>query len=124
MGGYNLPAGTHVFINFWAIHHNPVTFPDPFSYQPERYLGEDGQVVAADHPARANLFAFGAGPRVCVGETLALTRIFLVLATLLQRFHFLPATTLREQVTCDAREYVNGLALMPQDFQLRLKERI
>ena len=35
---------------------------------------------------RRNLCPFGAGPRVCFGEILARTRMFLIVTTLVQKF--------------------------------------
>ncbi|PPQ95248.1 hypothetical protein CVT26_014939 [Gymnopilus dilepis] len=36
--GYRLKAGSMVFANIWAIFHNEATYPDPFTFKPERFL--------------------------------------------------------------------------------------
>ncbi|KAK1491008.1 cytochrome P450 [Colletotrichum cuscutae] len=34
------PSDTTVAIHQWAIHHNETYFKDPFSFRPERFLGD------------------------------------------------------------------------------------
>jgi len=72
-------------VSQWVLHRDPQVYPDPERFDPERWRDE----VAGRHslPKFAYL-PFGAGPRVCVGASLALTESALVLATLLQRFRF------------------------------------
>ncbi|CAA7268861.1 unnamed protein product [Cyclocybe aegerita] len=38
--GYRIPAGTLVLGNVWAILHDEKIFPDPFVYNPDRFLDE------------------------------------------------------------------------------------
>ena len=84
--GYHLSAGTNLIISQWVLHRDPQFYPDPERFNPERWRDE----VSGGRrslPKFAYL-PFGAGPRVCVGASLALTESALVLATLMQRFRF------------------------------------
>lgn len=36
LGGFVIPAGTIVYFNIWAIHHNPQDFPDPMKVGEKR----------------------------------------------------------------------------------------
>ncbi len=89
--GYTIPEGTRIQTNLWALHHDPEFWKDPEEFRPERFLDEHGDLLLADHPNRKHLMPFGAGTRVCLGESLALTRLFIWTAALIQRFRILPA---------------------------------
>ena len=68
------------------IHRHPDYWDEPDRFRPERFLaGHD-----RERPKFA-YFPFGGGPRVCIGNTFALTEGALVLAGLSQRFAFRPA---------------------------------
>ena len=66
------------------------------------------------------LLAFGAGRRVCPGEVLARNRLFLLVTSLLQRFHF-KAEADDKLPVFDPREYeVGGVVLTPPRYKVRL----
>ncbi|NP_001284516.1 steroid 17-alpha-hydroxylase/17,20 lyase-like [Cynoglossus semilaevis] len=83
IGGHSIPRGTRVLVNMWAIHHDPHHWDKPDLFTPERFLDANGQ---RDTPSC--FLPFGAGPRVCVGESLARLELFLFLSSLLQRISF------------------------------------
>jgi cytochrome P450 len=80
VGGYRMRAGTNVVISQWVMHRDPRFYPDPERFDPDRWR-------QSSLPKFAYL-PFGAGPRVCVGASLALTESALVLATLMQHYRF------------------------------------
>ena len=41
--GYHLPKGATVVENFWAIFHDPVAYPEPYRFNPERF-SKDGEL--------------------------------------------------------------------------------
>ncbi len=63
--GHTLPAGVTVAMVFYAIHHNPVIYPDPEVFKPERFFPENS---VGRHPYA--FIPFSAGPRNCIGESL------------------------------------------------------
>ena len=87
---YTIPKDTEVWVNLWALHHDEKLWDEPFTFKPERFLDADGKLVPADHPNRKNTMPFSAGYRVCVGEVLAMSRMFLLVARILQNFTVLP----------------------------------
>ncbi len=95
-----MPAGTQVLIVLWAMHRDPRHFRSPEAFAPARWKGHQAKRV----PKYAYL-PFGAGPRVCIGNTFAMTEAVLLLATIAKRFRLglvserrvvpQPTTTLR-----------------------------
>jgi len=81
IGGYRVPAGTQLFIVLLVLHRDPRYFEDPETFHPERW--EDGS--AKRMPKYAYL-PFGAGPRLCIGSSFAMTEAILLLATVAKRF--------------------------------------
>jgi cytochrome P450 len=80
LGGWQLPARTLFSIPVQLLHHDPRWFPDPHAFRPERFASK-----LADIPRGASM-PFGAGPRVCLGQHLAMAEMTVVAAMLLQRF--------------------------------------
>ncbi|XP_035658632.1 cytochrome P450 2U1-like [Branchiostoma floridae] len=83
LNGYNIPQEATIFINLWSVHMDPQLFPDPNTFQPERFLDQDGNFVK--HEA---VIPFGIGHRVCLGEQLAKMELFMLFVSLMQRFTF------------------------------------
>jgi cytochrome P450 len=83
IAGVSVRRGTTVMISQWVTQRDPRWFPDPDSFEPDRWL--NGQ--AATLPRYA-YFPFGGGPRMCIGYSFATTEAILLLATLAQRFRF------------------------------------
>ncbi|GBN20874.1 Vitamin D 25-hydroxylase [Araneus ventricosus] len=82
VAGYDIPAGTIVMGNLWAVHHDPRHWKDPESLKPERFLTSDGNnVVKSPH-----YMPFSIGKRACPGETMAYMEIFLYFVSMLQKF--------------------------------------
>jgi len=81
IGGYRVPAGSYIIMSQWVVHHDPRYYPEPFRFDPERWMPE----LQAARPKYA-YFPFGGGARVCIGEHLAWLQGTLLLATLAQRW--------------------------------------
>ncbi|XP_051919250.1 steroid 17-alpha-hydroxylase/17,20 lyase isoform X2 [Hippocampus zosterae] len=84
IGGHAIRRGTRVLVNMWAIHHDPDHWDRPDLFRPDRFLDDQGQRVIPSW-----FLPFGAGPRICVGESLARTELFLFLSSMLQRMSFM-----------------------------------
>jgi cytochrome P450 len=66
-----------------AVLHDPVMYPDPDSFKPERFINLDGSL--RDDPILTTLFGFG--KRICPGRHFADATIFIVIASLLSVFN-------------------------------------
>jgi cytochrome P450 len=78
VGGYDVPRGTMLLVNVYAIHRDPEVWEDPAEFRPERF--EDGKAEGR------LLMPFGMGRRKCPAETFARHTVGLVLGTLIQCF--------------------------------------
>ena len=116
LSGSVIPKGTNVVINYWSLLHDKGFWGDPWVFRPGRFLTDEGHLLPADHLNRKHMMQFGAGPRVCLGELLAMTRMFLFLANLIQEFEFHLSPGV-DPVSCDPRDYNVGLNLSPPDYQ-------
>ena len=120
IAGYAIPKGTQVFTNLWALHHDEGFWGDPNVFRPERYLdGTSGDLLPADHPVRKHTLPFGTGARMCIGESLAMHRLFLVVSTLVQRFS-IEADHAKPLVPCDPESFIMGAVLTPQPYTVRM----
>lgn len=83
--GKHIPGGTIVGVSPWVTQHDPEVFPDPESFQPERWLETDknkDQLAAMEK----SFFSFGAGSRVCIGKNISLIEMRKIIPQLLRDF--------------------------------------
>jgi cytochrome P450 len=83
IGSWMVPKNQLVVLSQWVTHRDPRFWPDPARFDPLRF-------TAAAKAARPKLsyFPFGAGPRICIGESFAWMEGVLLLATLAQHWRF------------------------------------
>ena len=64
--GFELPVGAYVAIAFTAVHYLDENYPDPLTFDIDRYLTE-----REEHKKRGAYAAFGLGTHACLGSGLA-----------------------------------------------------
>ncbi|XP_077225036.1 cytochrome P450 81Q32-like [Tasmannia lanceolata] len=82
VGGFNVPRGTILMVNMWAIQRDPTFWVDPMSFKPERFEGVEGEKEGF------KFMPFGHGRRACPGANLAMRMVGLTLGTLIQCFEW------------------------------------
>lgn len=82
--GYKIPKGTVIMPNFEGCHFDPEYWEKPYEFYPEHFLDDNGKPITK----KESFLPFSIGKRMCPGENLARTNIFLFLAALLQHFEF------------------------------------
>ncbi|KHN48735.1 Flavonoid 3'-monooxygenase [Glycine soja] len=83
---YHIPKGATLLVNVWAIGRDPKEWIDPLEFKPERFFpgGEKDDVDVKGN--NFELIPFGAGRRICVGMSLGLKVVQLLIATLAHSF--------------------------------------
>ena len=83
IGGYQVPAGTSLTMSQWVMHRDPRYFDDPNKFKPGRWENNlDKKLPPFVY------FPFGSGPRQCIGNSLAMTEIALIIAMFARDFDF------------------------------------
>lgn len=103
LGGWTIPARTMFMVPVFLIHRDPRWFPEPLAFRPERFG------PGAPPTPRGAFMPFGTGPRVCLGQHLAMAEMTVIAATLLQRF------TLAVQEGQGEPEAVLNISLRPKE---------
>ncbi|RKP50625.1 cytochrome P450 [Trinickia fusca] len=81
LGAWQLPARTMFLVPVQLMHHDPRWFPEPSAFRPDRFGPEAPEIP------RGAYSPFGIGPRVCLGQHLAMTEMTVIAAMVLQRFN-------------------------------------
>jgi len=83
IGGYAIAKGTSVLISQYVTQRDPRYFERPDEFDPDRW--KDGLF---NRPPNHTYFPFGGGPRICIGNLLAMLEAVLIVATIMPRFRF------------------------------------
>ncbi|XP_055619053.1 probable cytochrome P450 304a1 [Toxorhynchites rutilus septentrionalis] len=114
--GYDIPEGTFVILGLDVIHHQKEAWGDPENFRPERFLDECGKLSLAKDIS----VPFGAGKRLCVGETFARNTLFLMFTAVMQNFtiHQRPKEPLP-----DIGKRITGVVTSMEPFWIRFEPR-
>ena len=110
-GSYDIPAGTLVFVNVWAIGRDPAVLGDaPDEFRPERFVGSSLDVKGQDF----ELLPFGSGRRMCPCIGLGLKMVQVILANLVHGFAWrLPDGMAKEELSMEEKFGLSMPRLLP-----------
>lgn len=113
--GVKVTKSDIIAVPIYAMHHDPQYFPEPFTFDPERFNDEN---VGSIQPY--TYLPFGAGPRNCIGISFALQ------AVKLSVFHAIRnVQVVRTEKTKVPLEFQNGYNLMTaKDVTLGIRKRV
>ncbi|PIA50762.1 hypothetical protein AQUCO_01200181v1 [Aquilegia coerulea] len=80
--GFQVPAKTPIFLNYWSIQRNSKSWERPEEFIPERFTNNAVDSGGQDF----NFAPFGLGRRICPGKSFALSVVEFTLANLLYWF--------------------------------------
>ncbi|XP_075144521.1 putative cytochrome P450 6a17 [Haematobia irritans] len=99
----DIETGNIFLLPLYGIHHNPDLFPDPDKFSPERYTNQLGKENGGINDFN-NILAFGAGPKICIGEHFARLQITYGLSMLLSEFEFSACPETPKELKFDIRK--------------------
>ncbi|KAL6593973.1 hypothetical protein ACP70R_048874 [Stipagrostis hirtigluma subsp. patula] len=113
IGGYEVPRGSTVFINVWAIMRDPAAWERPDEFAPERFLV--GAAAEVDYRGKDfEYLPFGSGRRQCPGMPVAERVVPHLLASLLHAFEWrLPDGVSAEQLDISERFTTGNVLAVP-----------
>jgi 26-hydroxylase len=121
LAGFKIPAHSHIVPLINAIHMdkslwNPNNVPelDPTSFNPSRFINEDGKVFKPEY-----FLPFGVGRRMCLGDSLAKMELFLFFSALLHTF----TLRLPEGHEMPDTRGISGVTIAPNKFKVCLVPR-
>jgi len=86
LGTLDIPAGTQFYLSLTAVHHDTDIWGEDVSeFNPLRFNESRNHL--------ASFFPFGIGPRICVGQNLAIVEAKIVLAMLIKHYSFIVSPT-------------------------------
>jgi cytochrome P450 len=93
LAGVPVPAEIGVHYSSWATHHLPQLYPEPFRFDPDRFLPEREAALP-----RGAYIPFGGGSRMCLGKRFGEYELRALAAVLLARVRFEPCDPGRPRV--------------------------
>ncbi|KAF7360801.1 Cytochrome P450 [Mycena venus] len=115
--GYHLPAGSIVMVNVWSILRDPLVFPDPLEFRPERFMNDKTAIETVG-------CIFGFGRRACPGVHFSEASMFIAIATTLSQCKISdPVNSRGEHIGKDV-EYQTGTISHPEKFRCSITPRV
>lgn len=114
--GYPAPQGTIIFPMLTALHDDKEIWGDPRNFRPARFLDEHGHLSLKKDFS----LPFGAGKRLCAGETFARNMLFLFITAITQQFDYCLADG--EKIPAPINNDC-GVVLNAPDFWITIKSR-
>ncbi|KAJ6460011.1 cytochrome P450, partial [Mycena sanguinolenta] len=112
--GYRLPARSLVIGNAWST-----MYPDPYFFKPERFL-LDGKLNCKVRDPEA---AFGFGRRICPGQQMGISTIWIAVVSILAMFNITKAVGEDGELIEPSYEEAGGIVLSPVPFKCKITPR-
>ena len=84
LGDFSILPDDMILMSAYVMHRHPRYWHEPNQFKPERFAQD------LKKKQRFVYFPFGAGPRICIGNSFALMQAQLALAMIAQRFDLVP----------------------------------
>ncbi|MCA9069837.1 MAG: cytochrome P450, partial [Planctomycetaceae bacterium] len=81
--GHRIRSNSQVFLSPYCLQRNPRLFENPLRFDPNRFASNGQHAFPS-----GCYFPFGAGPRHCLGESIARSQAALIIATLFRCHYF------------------------------------
>ncbi|KAI0705584.1 cytochrome P450 [Earliella scabrosa] len=115
-----IPAGSAVIANLWAFSRDERMYPDPETFNPDRFL-KDGKINPDVRDP--NTFVFGYGRRICPGKHFAEASLFIMIASILHALTIEHALDENGHPITPEAKMTYGVISYPVPFPCRIKAR-
>jgi cytochrome P450 len=113
VAGQFVPARATVLVSQWLTQRDPRWFEHPNDFNPERWLETNQHGSLEQRLPKYAYFPFGGGPRICIGNSLALMEMQVLIALIAQRYQLKRDShqklELRPGITVQPKHSVNVL---------------
>lgn len=82
LGGYSIPKGATIIPLLYGCHMDSRLWDDPEEFDPTRFIDSEGRVKKPEQ-----FIPFGTGRRMCLGNVLARSELFLFFTSILHVFN-------------------------------------
>jgi cytochrome P450 len=96
----------------YTTHRDPVVFPDPESFSPDRWIKSNG----GTSEMKEAFMPFTKGTRVCLGKNLAMMELKVITTIILRRFH----VSIAAEMTMEDMAMKDHFLLFPQGKKCKL----
>ncbi|KAG5640609.1 hypothetical protein DXG03_007942 [Asterophora parasitica] len=120
--GQFIPKDTVVVLNTYTMHHEPRRYPDPHTFNPERYINDSTTTAESANlsdPYQRDHWMFGVGRRICPGILVADREVWLAISRMLWAFKMeeIPGEPI------DLKEYDGLSGRSPVPFRIKMIPR-
>jgi len=112
--GVHVPAGAHVIVSQYVTHRDPVLFPEPEDFRPERWVPGFERSLP-----RGAYVPFGGGTRRCLGDQFALLEGRIILLAVARRFRLEPVDGRRPVPKAQPRATYRAKGTVPMRIEPR-----
>lgn len=126
--GYHLPAGSVVHLVTWSCGRDPVQYPDPDTFNPDRWLDPKFPTYKeplTEYPTLSNTLMFGAGRRQCPGMVVGSRNVYIQTLMLAWACEFGRARhkTTGEEIVPPEYDMSTGFNVRAMQFEFELNVR-
>ncbi|WUV40738.1 cytochrome P450 (plasmid) [Streptomyces sp. NBC_01483] len=108
LGDYSFARGTQVLFSSYLLHRNPDRYPDPYRFDPDRWLSIRPTTDDASY------IPFGIGAKGCVGESFAWKELEILLGAVIQEWQLMVEPGSRVRKAAETTLHPRRLLMVPQ----------
>ncbi|EIW84513.1 cytochrome P450 [Coniophora puteana RWD-64-598 SS2] len=116
--GYFIPKGTAIVANVWALSRDPIKYPSPETFNPDRFLTPTGELTEDEFR-----YPFGFGRRICPGMHLADASLWIAVASMLSLFNFAKTKDAQGRDVEPNATWTSGVVIAPKAFPCSVTPR-
>ncbi|XP_043693448.1 cytochrome P450 89A2-like [Telopea speciosissima] len=120
LDGHVIPKNAAVNFTIAEMGRDPKVWKDPMEFEPERFLGDEGEVFDITGTREIKMMPFGAGRRICPGLGLAVLHLEFFVANLIRDYKW----TAVEGVDVDLSEQLEFTVVMKNPLHAHISPRV